>query len=109
MTLTVFKRGDIGQIFTDTLTAAGNPVDLSDCTVLWCLKNIQTREERTAPAIIVDAPAGDVEYVSQAADFTTAGVYRHEWQVTFTTGEVYTFPSAGWNTVQVVNDLNPPA
>lgn len=102
------KRGDVGVIFTDTLTADGEPIDLTDATVLFVLR----APDAAAPALeaeaeIVDAEAGTVSYTSTSDDLTVAGVFRQEWEIDYDAGERFTVPSDGWNIVRVVDDLTP--
>jgi len=105
------KRNDVGVIFTDTLTANGAPIPggILDAEVLFILSpRHATTPKLTATADIVDPDACTVKYVTQLGDLDTSGHYRQEWQATLTTGEVYTFPSDGYNKVTIVDDLNPP-
>lgn len=105
------KRNDVGIIFTDTLTADGAPLagGIAGAEVLFILR----ARNATAPyllgtATVVDSTACTVKYVTQAGELDTAGNYRQEWQATLGTGEVYTFPSEGYNVVRILEDLNPP-
>lgn len=104
-TITV-KRSDVGVVFTDTLTANDVAVNLTTATVLFVLRHSSgTVTSRTAS--VVSAAAGTVSYTTVTNDLSAAGKYRQEWQATFGDGRVYTFPSDGWNTVNVIDDLNP--
>ena len=104
------KRNDVGVIFTDTLTANDAPLpDGLSGEVLFILRaRNATAPYLVATATIVDADACTVKYVTQAGELDTAGNYRQEWQATLGTGEVYTFPSEGYNVVRILEDLNPP-
>jgi hypothetical protein len=52
----------------------------------------------------VDGSTGDVVY-NWAAAPGTAGLYVSEWEVTFVSGAVQTFPNDGYNLVKVTDDL----
>lgn len=104
-TITV-KRSDVGVVFTDTLTANDVAVNLTTATVLFVLRH-SSGTVISKTAVIVSAAAGTVSYTTVTSDLSTAGKYRQEWQATFGDGRVYTFPSDGWNTVNVIDDLNP--
>lgn len=103
------KRGDVGIIFTDTLTADGEPIILSDCEVWFVLRPQRgdLLNEVTAEADVVDANEGTVRYVTVVGDLDVAGFYRQEWEVVYTNGDRFTVPSDGYNVVHVVMDLNP--
>lgn len=103
------KRGDVGVVFADTLTADGEPIDLSEADgVLFVLRPKSGAQEAfSAAAEITEETAGQVAYTTVAGDLDVAGFYRQEWEITFSSGARFTVPSDGWNDVQVVDDLNP--
>ena len=58
-----------------------------------------------APANILDPLAGLVEYEFQPAETAAAGEYRAEFEVTYTGGEIETFPEKDYIRVLVQEDL----
>jgi len=52
-----------------------------------------------------DQGTGEVAYEVQSGFPTTAGIYRQEWEVRLG-GAVLTFPSDGYNEIQILGDLN---
>ncbi len=105
------KRGDVGRQFTDTLTTGDPavPIDLTDAVeVLFQLDHTERALVVTGVATVVGDPTdGNVEYTTVATNLDIAGLYRHEWQVTFSDGTIFTFPDEGYNYVSVDMDLGP--
>src|SRR5262245_18872926 len=93
------KRGDVGVVFNDTLTADGPAVNLTGGSVLFLLRNNETGTVVSQTATLVTPASGVVRYTSIAADLSTVGQYRQEWQAILAGGQIYTFPSDGWNEV----------
>jgi hypothetical protein len=104
----VVKRGDAGVIFEDVLDAGGL-TNLDDVeTLLFLLREVTTDALISKTAAVVDSNARTVKYVTQPGDLDMAGIYRQEWEATFTDEAPLTFPSRGYNYVYVDPDLNPP-
>lgn len=59
----------------------------------------------SAPATIVDAAGGVVEYQWETGDTDTAGKYDYEWEVTWATGRIQTFPGEGYGVINIGADL----
>ncbi len=99
------RRGDTAPAIQATLLdGAGNPVNLTGATVrLHVGRSGQPIVD--APATIVDAAGGVVSYAWQAQDLATPGQWLAEWEVTYATGEVETFPNASQLLVTVLHDL----
>jgi hypothetical protein len=68
---------------SETITANGVPVDLSASTVRFKMRPINGSTLKVdQPAVIVNAPLGQVRYDWLAADVDTAGQYLVWWEVT---------------------------
>ena len=102
------KRNDTGPVITATLKdAAGAAVNLTTAT------QVKFKMRAVAPgslkvdgtATVTNAAGGQVSYAWQAADTDTAGDYYAEWEVTFASGLIETFPNAGYITITIVADL----
>lgn len=79
---------------------------LAGATVRFVMRNAATGVVKVdAAATVVDADAGSVRYDWGATDTDTAGTYEQEWVVTLAGGLVAHFPSRGYNTVVVAEDL----
>jgi hypothetical protein len=106
MSKTSIKSGDTAIEFTATLTRNNVPVNLTSSSVKFLLRNRATGTAFSATATIVVAAAGTVSYEPGVGFPTTAGNYSQEWEVTFPDTTVLTFPSAGYNTLVIEDDLN---
>lgn len=107
MTTLKIKSGDTSLEFTDTLMVDGVADDLTGSTVLFLMKKY--RSPGTAysfAATIVTAASGTVSYVPGVGFPTDVGSYKQEWQVTYSNGKILTFPTDGYNTIEIVEDLN---
>lgn len=100
MSTFTIKRGDTLPKISAVLSDKDGPVDLTGASVRLIVPPIVD-----ASATIVDADAGSVEYQWQAGDTETRGVYKAEFQVTFPSGDILTFPNDGFITVQIDSDL----
>jgi len=56
-------------------------------------------------ATIVAASSGRVSYALTAQDTAQAGIYAQTWVVTFQNGSIGTFPTVGYNTVEIQENL----
>lgn len=59
-----------------------------------------------APATVVDAATGHLRYSPIAADVDTSGLYLVEWEVVGPDGKPDTYPTDGYDTWQIVDDLD---
>jgi hypothetical protein len=98
------KQHDTKITFTDipkvdgvTLTAG----DLSGCSVKFILKSATV--SIVQPAVIT--AGGTFSYDPAPADVSTTGDYQQEWEVTYPSSKVLTFPNDTYNTVKIINDL----
>jgi hypothetical protein len=103
------KRNDNKRVITDTLTFGGSPQNLTAATVRFLMKTVPGSANRNLSfaiaASIEDALAGEVS-AELTADMTeVAGKYNFEWEVTFADDSVTTFPSTGYGTLNIVEDL----
>jgi hypothetical protein len=110
-----FKRGDTAAVVRATLYAddAGTtPVDLTGATVKFFM--VVVPGVGSSPAglkvngtcTILNAAAGQVGYDWITADVDTAATYKAEFQVTYASGKIQTFPRTGYLTVVITEDLD---
>lgn len=74
--------------------AEGDPVDLTGATVRVNMKaagGSLVLDNVTATTLV--AANGTVEYSWQTGDTASAGNFTFEWEVTFSTGKIATFPN----------------
>ena len=105
------KRNDRRPYLDDTLSDADGAVNLSGCTVKFFMVDSDgnTVVNQTSTGSYVTLPsatAGQVRYAWQAADTSTSGNFKAEWQVTWGDGSQATFPNNGHITVIVQDDLD---
>ena len=102
------KQDDVGAPIIAVLNQAGAAVDLSTATgVLFLMRSRSTGAAQiNAAATVTGAGSGEVTYTPVAGDLDTPGLFDAEWQVTFASGQVATFPSGGYTLINVVADLD---
>lgn len=81
-------------------------VDLSGSSVRFHMRKIgETSSKVDASAVIENADNGIVYYSWVAADTDTIGSYEAEFEVTFTGGEIETFPNNRFIEVEITDDI----
>ena len=108
MTTVKMKANDTGQVFDATLEINGSAANLAGATVLMLLKLVESPYTAySLSASVVSAAAGTVRCLASVSGFpTVAGTYKQEWEVTFSDTTKLTFPSNGYNFIQMLDDLN---
>lgn len=109
------KRGDLLPILTATLGPAGGgaaliPTGTGASTTFFMRRAdaaTNTAPTVTGAASVADqvAQRGQVSYIWQPGDTDVAGSYFFEWKVIDTSGKPQTFPTAGFNTLEITDDL----
>jgi hypothetical protein len=91
-----WKQGDLAPSLLDTLYDGNNIiVDLTTAvSVKLVVKNVANGTVLINAAGVIVAPAtnGQVRYDPISQDVAASGVFRADWQVTWTGGKVETFP-----------------
>jgi hypothetical protein len=95
---------DIERDFKD---AFGAPVNVTGATIRFSMrvKPSGTVKVNVGAATIVDAALGRVKYNFTSSDTDTADTYEAEFQVTYTNGDVQTFPNDGYFDVIIKDDI----
>jgi hypothetical protein len=103
----VIKRGDTLPTVTATLRdAAGTAVDLSAvASVRFRLAPIGGQPTVDAPALVIDAPNGVVQYTWAETDTATPGYYAAEFEAVWPNGDRLTFPNDRHLVVLITPDL----
>jgi len=94
--------------WSDTLTySTGAAVNLTGATLTFIVRSLTAAAPVTlaGTASIVSAAAGTVQFAASAADTATPGQYMAQWKVTFAGGSVMTFPTVGYLSVHVEENL----
>ena len=86
--------------------ASDNAIDLTGATVKFLMRRISSTTAKVdASATVIDEDAGRVKYVWQTGDTDTAGTFQGEFEVTYTSGEIETFPNDGYIGIEVLDDI----
>jgi hypothetical protein len=111
MTVSVIgvKKNDTGSAIQATLTdATGAVVNLTGATVKFTMTadgSSTPKVNKQTATVASPATAGVVQYAWQSGNLDTAGPYRGEFEVTFGSGAVQTYPSVGYLRIYVSPDL----
>lgn len=101
--------GDTGPPIEDTLVADDSPVDISGADVSIHItkpdESLITADDSGA-VTIESTSDGEVRYDFQSGDLDQEGRYLYEWQVTFSGGEVQSYPSEDERRIWVRQDLD---
>ena len=83
-----------------------DPIDLTGATVVFNMADMDSDVVVNGGACtITDEENGGVQYQWSAADTDVAGAFRGEFKVTYSSGEIETFPNNGYIRVTIVSDL----
>lgn len=99
------KRNDRRPYFRVALTQNGDPADLTAAvSAALIMKSASGIKVNKGPMTFVDRPNGIVQYAWGATDTDTSGEYNVEVEIDWG-GELQTFPSVGYFTVSISDDL----
>ena len=96
-TLTEAQAGTSGAAVTCIVKAAAAPNGTTPGT---------GPAKVNAAAVVVNPTTGHLRYSPIAADVDTSGSYLVEWEVKGADGKIDTYPTGGYNTWQIVDDLD---
>ena len=100
------KRNDLRPHWRVQLTENGDPADISGAAgAAFTMKVGGTTKVNKEPMTIIDAPTGVVEYVWQTGDTDTSNTYNVEVEVDWGASTPQTFPSKGYFTIEITDDL----
>lgn len=104
------KRGDTFPAITGALTYSdGTIVNLTGASVQIVMRSQTGSQPKVSKtATIVSPIGGTVSYSWTTQDTDTAGEYDVEWIVTYFGGAVQRFPTNGYVTVSIEEDLSTP-
>jgi len=101
----VTKTGDTTPISVNCRDKFGF-VDLTDATVVFNMKTPAGVVKVARGACNVLSPTvGYVQYAFELVDVDTVGNYRGEFEVTFDSGKITTFPSGDYIPIKILVDL----
>lgn len=101
------KQNDTSPALQVTLKdASGTAIDLSGATVRFHMRQIGAPTTKVdASATISDADNGIVYYSWNAVDTNTVGSFEAEFEVTFSGGEIESFPNNRFIQVEITDDI----
>jgi hypothetical protein len=101
------KQNDTSPALQATLKdGLGAVVDLTGASIRFHMRKTgDTTAKVDATAVIENADNGLVYYSWVAADTDTIGSYEAEFEVTFTGGEIETFPNNRFIEVEITDDI----
>lgn len=103
----IIKAHDTLPSVSAALSTGGAPLDLTSASAVeFVMRLVGGAVKVTAPATVTDSLGGAVRYDWVPADTSAPGEYQAEWQVTWASGGVQTFPTATYHTITVVPDLD---
>lgn len=100
------KRNDVGRELRDVLLLDDAPINLTDCTIVFVMKNTADGTVIRKDGELTDAAAGRVKVTLGADETALAATYQAEWEVTFVGGNVLTVPDDGYHVLEIVEDLS---
>ena len=101
------KQGDTSPYLQVTLKDGdGAVVNLTGATAVFSMRRggSTTVSEQSA-TVVSPATAGVVRYTWGASDTATPGMYEGEFEVTFSGGEIQTYPNAGYIEINVLEQI----
>lgn len=105
------KQGDTAIALLDTLTYSdGTSPNLAGATVkcILRLRSANAPSTNLAATVTSSTAPATVSYTLTAADTANAGLFQQSWQVTFSGGQIETFPTDGYNTLEIQENLLSP-
>jgi len=101
------KQNDTSPALQVTLQdASGTAVDLTGTTVRFHMRKIgDTSTKVDDAATLSDADNGIVYYQWSATDTDTVGSFEAEFEVTYSGGEIETFPNNRFIEVEITDDI----
>lgn len=101
----ITKTGDTTPIVVYLVDRDGF-VNLASATVVFNMRTPGgTLKVDRGSCTILDEDKGQVKYDFTLADVDTVGTYRGEFEVTFASGQVTTFPNEEYIPIKVISDL----
>jgi len=100
------KQNDTKPIFSYLEDSVGR-IDLTNATgVVFNMRDLAgTVKVSRGACTIVTASQGYVKYEFLAADTDTAGIYKGEFEVTYSGGEIETHPEDSYIPIKIIDDI----
>ena len=101
------KQNDTSPKLAATLKDGnGQVVDVTGASVRFHMAKLNSSTVITdASTTVTNGSAGTVEYAWTASDTASIGTFRGEFEVTFPTGLIETYPNSGYISIQITDDI----
>ena len=100
------KQNDTAPAIRATLSDSdGIAVDLTDATVRFLMKTQSNILTANGAATILDSANGVVQYAWEVGDTMNEGTHLAEFEVTYSSGKVESFPNRGYIKVKVTKEV----
>ena len=102
------KQNDTAGSLKRTLVDAfGSPVNLTGATIKFSMrvKPAGTTKISLADATVADGGLGKAQYDFTALNTDTADEFEAEFQVTYSSGKIQTFPNDGYIPIIITDDI----
>jgi len=101
------KQNDTSPKLAATLKDGnGQVVDVTGASVRFHMARMNSNTAVVdAAGTVTNGGAGAVEYAWTPSNTANVGTYRGEFEVTFPSGLVETYPNAGYVSIQVTDDI----
>ena len=102
------KQNDTSPKLAATLKDGnGQVVDVTGASVRFHMAKLNSSTVITdASATVTNGSAGTVEYAWTASDTASIGTFRGEFEVTFSTGLIQTYPNSGYISIQITDEIS---
>tara|TARA_R110001632_G_scaffold48563_1_gene122372 strand:+ start:1089 stop:1412 length:324 start_codon:yes stop_codon:yes gene_type:complete len=89
------------------LNGSGDPVDLINTTIKFHMRPIgSSAASIDATASIISQSLGIVQYNWVSGDTSDIGSYQAEFEVTYSDGNVETFPNSRYINVEIIDNIS---
>jgi len=101
------KQNDTRPAITATLIDGdGSLAALTGATVVFKMRKVGgTAVTVNSSATVTSVDNAEVTYTWSASDTSTVGSYEGEFEVTYSSGGVQTFPNSGYIEIEIVDDI----
>lgn len=102
-----YKRNDTAPSITNNFTRSGSVVDITGATVKFKIMDSTGTPVNSAnnACVVVSATSGQVRYDPSATDFANAGTLSGEFEITYNTGKIETWPNKEYVNIVVTADV----
>ena len=105
MNFTIKQNDTLPSLEVQLIGTDGNPINLDMCGVKFHMRDVGGRKEIIKQATIVDAAQGEVKVGWKPGETDIVGLYKCEFEITFTDDSILTVPNDGYFMAYIVSEL----